>query len=122
MAIKTETVTINGKQLRRTVSDANKYIMRGGMKYAEAVDPLDTDREYTETDETIPDLGKFTPSADESGADGTEANPYDFTPGQTLVPNAFYRSPELFVYMPADAEPKAYDTWADAVADMAKWD
>jgi len=45
----TETVTIGGRQYRRTYSDTYK-IARDGVEYDEAVDPVDTDREYTETD------------------------------------------------------------------------
>ena len=36
--------------LYRTYSDANKYIERDGVLYAEAVDPMDSNRVYTETD------------------------------------------------------------------------
>lgn len=49
--IKTETITINGRQLLRTWSDAGRMIERGGALYSEAVDPLDSGRTYTETDE-----------------------------------------------------------------------
>ena len=49
--IKTETITINGRQLLRTWSDAGRMIERGGARYSEAVDPLDSGRTYTETDE-----------------------------------------------------------------------
>lgn len=45
----TETVTIGGRQYRRTYSDTHK-IARDGVEYDEAIDPVDTDREYTETD------------------------------------------------------------------------
>ena len=45
----TETVTIGGRQYRRTYSDTYK-IARDGVEYDEAIDPVDTDREYTETD------------------------------------------------------------------------
>lgn len=47
--IQTETVTIGGRQYRRTYSDTHK-IARDGIEYDEAIDPVDTDREYTETD------------------------------------------------------------------------
>ena len=47
--IQTETVTIGGRQYRRTYSDTYK-IARDGIEYDEAIDPVDTDREYTETD------------------------------------------------------------------------
>ena len=48
-AMNTETVTIGGRQYRRTYSDTHK-IARDGIEYDEAIDPVDTDREYTETD------------------------------------------------------------------------
>lgn len=44
----TETVTIGGRQYRRTYSDTYK-IARDGIEYDEAIDPVDTDRKYTET-------------------------------------------------------------------------
>ena len=46
--IYTETITLNGKQYDRTYSD-RYYIERDGAQYAEAVDPLDSGRVYTET-------------------------------------------------------------------------
>ena len=121
MSIKTETVTVNGRKFTRTYSTSGKYIRRGGVKYAEAVDPADIAREYAETDEDIPVDGKFTPEEDETGADGTEAHPYAFAPGVACVPNAYYTAPTKYVYMPADAEKHAYDSWADAAADMVEW-
>ena len=51
--IKTETITINGRQLLRTWSDAGRMIERDGARYSEAVDPLDSGRTYTETDEQV---------------------------------------------------------------------
>jgi hypothetical protein len=44
----TETVTINGKEYTRTTSDENRYVVRDGVSYAEAIDPLNSGREYTE--------------------------------------------------------------------------
>ena len=54
--IKTETITINGRTLVRTYSDANRMIQQDGTGavYAEAYDPADSGRTYTETDEEIP--------------------------------------------------------------------
>ena len=52
--IQRELITIHGRQLVRTYSDAGYYIERGGARYAEAVDPVDSGRTYTETDEPIP--------------------------------------------------------------------
>lgn len=51
--IKTEIITINGVQFQKTWSDANYLIERDGAKYSEAVDPIDVERTYTETNELI---------------------------------------------------------------------
>lgn len=53
--IKIETITINGRTLVRTYSDANRMIRQDGTGniYSEAVDPLNSGRTYTETDEEI---------------------------------------------------------------------
>ena len=68
-------------------------------------------------------LGKFTPTPSPSGGSGTEDDPYTWEAGVTCVLNAFYtHDSRLYVYMPADATAKAYDTWEDASADMAAWD
>ena len=48
--IKTELIMIDGRQLRRTWSDAGFMIERDGAVYSEAVDPVEFDRVYTETD------------------------------------------------------------------------
>ena len=47
--IKTEIITINGRQLQRTWSDAGFLIQRDAAQYSEAVDPIDSWRAYTET-------------------------------------------------------------------------
>lgn len=51
--IKTEIITINGIQFKKTWSDANYLIERDGAKYSEAIDPIDVERTYTETTELI---------------------------------------------------------------------
>lgn len=51
-----ETTTINGIQYDRTYSDLGFYIERYGVKYSEAIDPLDSGREYVETDELIENM------------------------------------------------------------------
>lgn len=53
--IKQETFMYNGRQLVKTYSNAGKYIIQDGTgdKYAEAVDPADMHRTYTESDEDI---------------------------------------------------------------------
>ena len=50
----TETVEINNKTYTRNYSDKGVFIERDGIKYAEAIDPMGTDRIYTETEEVIP--------------------------------------------------------------------
>lgn len=44
-----ETVTLNDKKFTKTYSDAGFYIERNGVNYAEAIDMLGSDKEYTET-------------------------------------------------------------------------
>ena len=51
--IKTENITINDRMLTRTYSYSGYYIQRDGVRYAEAIDPLDSGRTYTETDALI---------------------------------------------------------------------
>lgn len=54
MAIKTEMITIGNKQFTRTYSDEGYMLERDGIRYEEAVDPLESaSRTYTETDERI---------------------------------------------------------------------
>ena len=45
----------DGVVLNRTYSDAGFFIERDGIRYAEAVDPAELGRIYTETDELIPE-------------------------------------------------------------------
>ena len=46
--IKTENLTINDKALIRTYSDENRYVVREGVSYSEAIDPVELGRIYTE--------------------------------------------------------------------------
>lgn len=46
--IHTETVTILGKLYRRTYSDTN-MLLRDGVEYEEAIDPIDAETEYEES-------------------------------------------------------------------------
>lgn len=46
----TEIITINDKPFMRTYSDAGCYVVRDGVSYSEAIDPVDSGREYTEGD------------------------------------------------------------------------
>ena len=71
--ILTENITINGRLLTRTYSDGGYYIQRGGVRYAEAVDPADSGRTYVETDDLI-----------ESDPDKIKAEAYDILTGVTV--------------------------------------
>ena len=53
--IQTETLIINNHELIRTYSDAGFKIRKDGTDeiYDEAIDPADSGRTYTETDESI---------------------------------------------------------------------
>ena len=51
--IKTEQLTVNGKEFVRTYSDTGLQIERDGVLYAEAVDPADSGRVYNESDQLI---------------------------------------------------------------------
>ena len=51
------TKEINGVVYSYTYSDSGNMIERDGVRYSEAVDPLDSGRLYTETDEPI-DVGQ----------------------------------------------------------------
>lgn len=44
----TEKVTIRNRDFIRTYSDEGRYVVRDGVSYSEAIDPLDSDRVYTE--------------------------------------------------------------------------
>lgn len=46
--IKTEELTINGKRFVRTYSDSDRYVVRDGIAYSEAIDPVELGRQYTE--------------------------------------------------------------------------
>ena len=68
-------------------------------------------------------LGKFTPIPNPVlGGSGTEDDPYTFRPGVTCVLNAFYKYLNtIYVYMPADATAKSYESWDEAAADFVEW-
>ena len=51
--IVTEIINIDGRELTREYSDAGYYIERDGAIYNEAVDPINSGREYAETDQLI---------------------------------------------------------------------
>ena len=44
----TETVTIRNRDFIRTYSDEGRYVVRDGVSYSEAIDPIGTGRVYTE--------------------------------------------------------------------------
>ena len=75
MAIVTENITINGKQFVRTYSDAGRYVVGGSPEgeYAEAIEPAEFGRTYTE--------GDLIPQTDSDLADKAEA--YDLLTGVT---------------------------------------
>lgn len=49
----TETLTINEKEYTRRYSDLGVYLERDGALYEEAIDPIDSGRIYTETEQII---------------------------------------------------------------------
>lgn len=51
--IVTEKMTINGRKFIHTYSDEGYMIERDGVRYADAIDPAEYGRKYTETDEKI---------------------------------------------------------------------
>ena len=53
LMIVTEIINIDGRELTRAYSDAGYYIERDGALYSEAVDPINSGRTYTETDQLI---------------------------------------------------------------------
>lgn len=74
--IQTENITINDRMLTRTYSDSGYYIQRDGVRYAEAIDPLDSGRTYTETD--VPIAGTAMTETEE------KAEAYDILTGVTV--------------------------------------
>ena len=48
--IRTESLTIDGRDFIRTYSDSGRYVVRDGISYEEAVDPAEFGRQYTEGD------------------------------------------------------------------------
>jgi hypothetical protein len=51
--IKTENLTIGGREFVKTYSDLGMMIERDGVRYSEAIDPAEFGRQYIETDEPI---------------------------------------------------------------------
>ena len=48
-----ENLTINDKEFIKTFSNTGYMIERDGVRYDEAIDPAELNRQYTETDELI---------------------------------------------------------------------
>lgn len=48
--IQIEIVTINGREFTHTYSDSGYKVERDGIQYDDAIDPVDLERKYTETD------------------------------------------------------------------------
>lgn len=74
--ITSETITINGAEFVKHVSDSGYYIqcVETGEQYTEAVDPADTGRTYTETETAIPERKEepSNPMAARFGTRGSE--------------------------------------------------
>lgn len=51
--IKAENLTVKDKQFVHTYSDIGCMVERDGVRYAEAIDPAEFNRQYTETDELV---------------------------------------------------------------------
>lgn len=64
----TETIKINDHDYLHNYSDAGYLIEREGIYYADAIDPINSGRVYTETDIPIPDSGE-----EDGDGDGDEA-------------------------------------------------
>lgn len=58
--IYTEIITLNDRQYQRTYSDTY-MVERDGVLYSEAIDPIDSDRSYTESD-TLLESAEATPA------------------------------------------------------------
>lgn len=67
MIVKT-TKEINGIEYDYTYSDAGMMIERNGARYSEAIDPLNSGKVYTETDEPIATVNEEATEADYQNA------------------------------------------------------
>lgn len=73
-----ETIEIDGVEYLRTYSSEGMKIERDGARYDEAIDPIGSNRLYTETDEPIPvpeELAEPTEDFTEPGGDFIECEP-----------------------------------------------
>ena len=73
-----ENIEISGKDFVKQYSDGGFYIERNGAKYSEAIDPADTPREYTETDEP-------TPPAEDPDETVQKAAAFDYLTGRSAA-------------------------------------
>lgn len=58
----------DGVVLNRTYSDSGYMIERDGVRYSEAVDPAELNRQYTETDEPVDSNGNEASETDYQNA------------------------------------------------------
>lgn len=63
----------DGVVLNRTYSDSGMMIERDGVRYSEAIDPAELNRQYTETDELV--------ESDETTETEQKARAYDILTG-----------------------------------------
>lgn len=54
--VKTKNIGINGVEYVKSYSTRNVYIERDGEIYSEAIDPVGTNRTYTETDVKVEEI------------------------------------------------------------------
>ena len=78
MAIITEffMTRTDGVVLNHTYSDLNMMIERDGVRYAEAIDPAELNRVYTETDESIEVEEPVEEPTEEKEEVGSTASPF----------------------------------------------
>lgn len=60
--IKTENITINGREFIKTYSDEGFKVERDGVRYSDAIDPSEFGRQYIETDEKIEQESEHEPN------------------------------------------------------------
>ena len=70
----TENVTIRNRDFTRTYSDENRYVVRDGVSYSEAIDPIGTNRVYTE--------GEIMPEETDMTEVEAKAKAYDILVGE----------------------------------------
>lgn len=51
--IVTENIIIDSKAFIKTYSNSGYMVERDGVRYSEAIDPTESNRQYTETDELV---------------------------------------------------------------------